>query len=350
CKFVGPWRKSDFRVPERSVFEGRHRNADKALFQPGITKNAPVVSGGFPERHACQLRQMAGKVGASASRIDRVEIIMPAGGGDSGNQHVEGCFVRETPDSEEILTGRKRLCRVDRPQRQSLDTERRKSAHPRADFLEEGLPAFSIECVPARFRGIKLGEVIGHVISLRVSLILKERPASVRLQMRRSKVLRSCCSPDERSLIRLAIHAVCCSKSCCASSTPSDVSRTVSLRRSALSAWRLRNPSRSSPSSRPVMVARVTPARSESACGERPSGASCSRNSRTNLPSESLCGASRLALSRSMAAASDKTSKQAFSASVDGLCRRSISPRRARCFCSIISIRNLIVRCRIKCK
>src|SRR5690606_29208078 len=108
CKFVGPWRKS--RVPERSVFEGRHRTQTRRCFSPGITKNATVVSGGFPERHACQLRQMAGKVGASASRIDRVEIIMPAGGGDSGNQHVEGCFVRETPDGEEILTGRKRLC------------------------------------------------------------------------------------------------------------------------------------------------------------------------------------------------------------------------------------------------
>ncbi len=109
-----------------------------------------------------------------------------------------------------------------------------------------------------------------------------------------------CCSSASRPLNSPPIHCVCCSNSDSAKRFPGAVSTICRRRPSPSSLRRCSRPSRCRPSSRPLMVARVTPARSASTCGGSAPPAPCNRNSTMKRPSLSPCGASRAAQSRSI--------------------------------------------------
>ncbi|KAG1174620.1 hypothetical protein G6F35_016642 [Rhizopus arrhizus] len=100
----------------------------------------------------------------------------------------------------------------------------------------------------------------GHCGSLRKAA----RPVSVPTQTRASRSLNRALSEAAKPPNREPIQSVCSLNSVAATDLPLAVNVTMTLRRSSWPGTRSTNPSRSSPSSRPVMVARVTPAPSAS--------------------------------------------------------------------------------------
>ncbi|MNL46903.1 hypothetical protein D3C87_1696520 [compost metagenome] len=121
-----------------------------------------------------------------ACGVDRVEIVMPAGGGDSCKQGVQGRLIRETPEGEEGMGSGMDLPCIARAHGQDFDSHRGQSLHSSADQSEEGRALVRIKGQPGRFGRVEFSQIQRHQSgssTLEFERRSARRPASVRSQI-----------------------------------------------------------------------------------------------------------------------------------------------------------------------
>lgn len=105
-----------------------------------------------------ELRKMTAQIDTSAGCVNRVEIVMPPGRGDTWHKGGDRCRVRRVPDREESLRWGMKGRSVCLTQGDCFDAKGREGAYAGSDRLQKLTATVLVERQLCGFRGIEFSE------------------------------------------------------------------------------------------------------------------------------------------------------------------------------------------------